>query len=658
MRDGIEWEIPQPDNPWANIGYWGDHQIIYLQKLLELSQEFHPGLLDELLTKKIFSTANVPYRIREYGKILENCYDTIVFDHGLNKRIAEELDAFGNDAKLLRDAEGKVIHTNLLGKLLILLLTKLGNFVPEGGIWMNTQRPEWNDANNALAGKGLSVVTLCYLRRFIVFIIKLITQKGKAAERIVETFEVNACVDRFLGSIHNALKKYEAAIDAGFTDSSRRELMDALGRASSEYRTKFYSDGISETTASVSRETLLAFLELSLRFAEQSLRKNRRPDGLYHSYNVLKLGESRASIGRLQEMLEGQVAVLSSGMLTGGEALELLGNLKKSGLYREDQHSYILYPDRILPGFLEKNFIPENEAEKLILLKLMAENGDRSIVRRDVNGTYRFNGTFRNAKDLEEAIAAAAQKKIYAGAAAGERERILELFEEVFHHDEFTGRSGTFFAYEGLGSIYWHMISKLLLAVQENIQGSAENGEPEEIVRVPYGDDTSISGRVSDTISRPRYTAPFRRIRIRIRRRMQGAKQPGMTGQVKEEIIARLGETGLTIRDGRIRFVPRLLRRREFMTQPAVFKYIDVNGRETAMELPAGSIAFTFCQTAFCITLSDRQGMEIELSNGEKRVMDTCELDSALSRRIFSRDGYIRSLRINVQGEAVIKHTS
>ena len=31
---------------------------------------------------------------------------------------------------------------------------------------------------------------------------------------------------------------------------------------------------------------------------------------------------------------------------------------------------------------------------------------------------------------------------------------------------EFTGRSGSFFAYEGLGSIYWHMVSKLLLAVR------------------------------------------------------------------------------------------------------------------------------------------------------------------------------------------------
>jgi hypothetical protein len=34
---------------------------------------------------------------------------------------------------------------------------------------MNTQRPEWNDANNALVGKGISVVTTAYLRRSIAF---------------------------------------------------------------------------------------------------------------------------------------------------------------------------------------------------------------------------------------------------------------------------------------------------------------------------------------------------------------------------------------------------------------------------------------------------------------------------------------------------------
>ena len=44
---------------------------------------------------------------------------------------------------------------------------------------------------------------------------------------------------------------------------------------------------------------------------------------------------------------------------------------------------------------------------------------------------------------------------------------ILDIYEEYFNHKAFTGRSGTFYGYEGLGSIYWHMVSKLQLAVLE-----------------------------------------------------------------------------------------------------------------------------------------------------------------------------------------------
>ncbi|MCP4123288.1 MAG: hypothetical protein GY751_16160, partial [Bacteroidetes bacterium] len=29
-KDGFEWETIEPDNPWSYIGYWGDHQVIYL----------------------------------------------------------------------------------------------------------------------------------------------------------------------------------------------------------------------------------------------------------------------------------------------------------------------------------------------------------------------------------------------------------------------------------------------------------------------------------------------------------------------------------------------------------------------------------------------------------------------------------------------------
>lgn len=53
-------------------------------------------------------------------------------------------------------------------------------------------------------------------------------------------------------------------------------------------------------------------------------------------------------------MLEGQVAVLSAGILTPAEVNEVLDALKWSTLFRRDQYSYLLYPDRQLPRFMEK----------------------------------------------------------------------------------------------------------------------------------------------------------------------------------------------------------------------------------------------------------------------------------------------------------------
>ena len=48
-----------------------------------------------------------------------------------------------------------------------------------------------------------------------------------------------------------------------------------------------------------------------------------------------------------------------------------------------------------------------------------------------------------------------------------EQTAIQQIYEEVFDHASFTGRSGSMYGYEGIGSVYWHMVSKLLLAVQE-----------------------------------------------------------------------------------------------------------------------------------------------------------------------------------------------
>ncbi len=67
---------------------------------------------------------------------------------------------------------------------------------------------------------------------------------------------------------------------------------------------------------------------------------------MYHSYNLINLNESSISIDRLPEMLEGQVAVLSSGFLNNHESLNVLDSLKASELFWDDQYSYILYPNK------------------------------------------------------------------------------------------------------------------------------------------------------------------------------------------------------------------------------------------------------------------------------------------------------------------------
>ncbi len=70
-REGIDWEIIDPDDPWSSIGYWGDHQVIYLLKFLEWNEIFFPSTLQNTLSKEIYCYSNVPYRIKSYREHFE-----------------------------------------------------------------------------------------------------------------------------------------------------------------------------------------------------------------------------------------------------------------------------------------------------------------------------------------------------------------------------------------------------------------------------------------------------------------------------------------------------------------------------------------------------------------------------------------------------------
>ena len=63
-----------------------------------------------------------------------------------------------------------------------------------------------------------------------------------------------------------------------------------------------------------------------------------------------------------------------------------------------------------------------------------------------------------------------------------------------------------------------------------------------------------------------------------------------MTGQVKEDLISRLGEMGVAVADGRLGFCPHLVSRGEFMSQARTFHFYGLDGQEHGLRLDPGTI--------------------------------------------------------------------
>ena len=606
--EGIDWEVIEPENPWSNIGYWGDHQIIYLCRLLELSHQHNPQALRDMLGMREFAFAAVPYRFRSYADIVRDSKNTITFDQAAHDHIFSQLSTYGQDARLVMGTDSQPLLVTFTEKLLITLLTKLSNFIPEAGIWMNTLRPEWNDANNALVGNGASMVTLYYMRRFVAFLIDLYQSEET-------TYALSEEVVLFLRNILTAMVNHlpeQADQPISFTDHTRRTFTDQVGRAGEAYRNAVYA-GHSGKKVEMDASLICQFLNMTLDFIDQSIDVNQREDGLYHAYNLVKFDRGTISISHLYEMLEGQVAVLSSRRLNTEQAADLLDAMRQSALYREDQRSYMLYPARKRASFLDMNNLPA-EALSLPIVQRLLANHATDILTQDCQGGVHFSADFNNADFLLRAIQRSSEDISPEGT-----EQLLNLYEQLFNHHAFTGRSGTFYKYEGLGCIYWHMVSKLLLAVGECIQANSQ---------YPIGGTPSHSSEVASNL-----IAHYQAIREGIGSHktpaeygsfpfdayshtpsMSGVQQPGMTGQVKEDIISRFFELGVHVQDGQITFCPIMLTDADFCN---------------------GELRFSYC------------GAEIIYRKTGKGT-GSVTLTPEQSQHIFARDGEIKQLIVEL----------
>ena len=629
--EGIDWEIPEAGS-WSNFGYWGDHQIVYLHRLLDVLHRFRPGRLEGMLQRRAFSYANVPYRILPYGDIAEDPKHTLAFDHAAQAEIDQLVEEIGSDGKLVLADDGAVHHASLAEKLFVPALAKLSNLVPGGGIWLNTQRPEWNDANNALVGFGVSVVTAFHLGEYLEFLDGLLE-----VSRDVRIPMSQAVLD-WLCELEAAFSAHvEAAKQGEFTPENRRNLLDQLGAAYSEYRSQVYGDAPSRHAgSSVEVSELRRFLSVVRPHIDHVVASAYRPDDMVDSYRLLELGPGTAELSPLYVMLEGQVAAASSSGTDLGAVVRLMESAFESDLYRPDQDTFLLYPNRQRPAFMDKNRVSDELVGSA--LESLAD-ADQGIARRDADGIVRFGSHLRNAQDLFNSLDAEGS---YVLGAAG-RSEVLDAYEAVFKHRAFTGRSQTMYRYEGLGSVYWHMVAKLLLALQERIvaaiDSSAEPAVVRELsesyrrVRAGLGHMKTVAAHGAFPLDPHSHTPAH-----------SGAQQPGMTGAVKEGVLLRWGELGVRVDSGCVRFRPVLLADGEFLVEPRLWAPLG-----PGQSLEANTLGFTYCGIP---VVYHRQSGEpwtrVAWADGGVTTGGD-SLDQVTSSALFSRNGAIMRIDVGVQ---------
>jgi hypothetical protein len=534
-RDGIEWEVIEPDNPWSHIGYWGDHQVIYLLKLMEAAQAHEPTLLASLWDRALFSFADIPYRLKPHAEQTASPKHTLDFDAAAHQRALQRKQALGADGLRVCDNNGLPVLATLGEKLTIILLAKAGSLLPGAGLWLHTQRPEWNDANNALVGNGVSVVSLAQLRRFIGFLLA-----WPAAQR---SFVLPATTLQALQQFGALVRA--TPLTAVDDDQQRRTFLDGAGTLLDPWRAAAYQGASARHLVQAPEGALVDVARALLVLVDATLARCRRNDGLFDSYKLVSFKPGVAEISRLYPMLEGQVALLSSGYLSLAEAVVLLKTLFESALFTPGRQSFLLYPDRQLPGFFERNCL-DADALALPVVQALLAAGRSELLQTQSDGTVRFAPALANRSDLEAAAADLGEALT----------PLAQAYERLLKHHAFTGRSGTMFGYEGLGCIYWHMVAKLLLAVQERVFEAAELQAPELSALQHF------YRRVRDGLGYRKTAAAYGAFPSDPYSHTAGeggAQQPGMTGQVKEEILTRWGELGLCMREGHVLFRPVLL---------------------------------------------------------------------------------------------------
>ena len=325
---------------------------------------------------------------------------------------------------------------------------------------------------------------------------------------------------------------------------------------------------------------------------------------------------------------------MSSGVLNADASATLLEALFDSTLYREDHHTFLLYPFKSIEDFLSKGQV---DVQSSALLPQLVEADNRQLVVKDHAGVVRFAPDLVNRRGVLDVLNQLAQDENWSTLVDQDRENIVNLYESVFDHHAFTGRSGGMYGYEGIGCTYWHMVAKLLVAAGECVQDAQD--APHEVQERLRG----LYHRVRDGLGFRRTPHQFGAYPIDAYSHTpgdRGAQQPGMTGQVKEELLTRRMELGVRFSNGEIHFKPSLMREDEWPTQTR-------SNHVLQRELSAGEVFFQLCGVPVLYVMGATASIKIHTADGVTEISGSV-LPREWSQRLFARDGAVAELQVTL----------
>jgi len=378
----------------------------------------------------------------------------------LEREIKKRVEQIGTDGKFIANQNGKIIHVNLTEKNTrfnpreAFQLYSWSRYLDEhatSGLERCEQR---------LSGSGVSMVTLYYLRRYLTLFRELF-QSSKITE-----VQVSKRLQSCLARLFEIFNSHLTLLNGSISDKDRNGILDKTRSSRNKYRNKIYSKGFSERRKNVTIAELREFIELSLSISIiLSKQTNEKITSIMHTtwwrlkmewdfytslvWNARRAGSS--SQFRLSFLRENQWKCLDA--------------LRASALYRKDQSSYLLYPDRQLPRFVEKNTIPKKEFEKSALLKKLVENEIKQIVLTDLKREDTLPQWFPECWHFWKTALDELRDNEYQALVQKEREFILDTMNVCLIISHLPDVQEHSIKYEGLGCItgIWFLNCCLLL---------------------------------------------------------------------------------------------------------------------------------------------------------------------------------------------------